>query len=248
MIQYNALEFLEWDSKFFGKKIAKIEFADIANNASIINTKIANSSFDLIYCFVPEKESNVEDVIDCIVDATWVDGKVTFVKKVDEKLGDVNESVLSVNAMSDSLYSLAIKAGVFSRYHIDPNFEPGQYIRLYEKWIENSVNRSLAIEVFAFIESGNTLGMITIGEKNNRADIGLLGIDSSIRRKGIASTLLKVAEQFAQKRGYKELQVVTQIQNGPACKLYEKYGFKKEAIVNIFHVWKKNEIKTNDTI
>ena len=78
-----------------------------------------------------------------------------------------------------------------------------------------------------------------IGEKNKRADIGLVGVDASVRGKGIASKLLKCAEQFARKHTYNEMQVVTQIQNEPACKLYEKYGFKKDSVVNIFHVWKK---------
>ena len=231
------LQPLEWDSVFFGKKIARIDIADLKKNAALINTLIRESSFDLIYCFVQPNEGSVDEIVSMLDGAIWVDGKVTYLKKAMQQ-DYASDYILSAKEMESALYDLAIQTGVYSRFHTDKRFEPDHYVNLYKKWIENSVNRSIADEVALWRENESVEGMITIGEKNGRADIGLVGVDQRARGKGIATQLLRFAENFAYNKDFKELQVVTQQQNEPACRLYEKYGFELESVVNIFHIWK----------
>ena len=238
MNRTNMLQPLEWDSDFFGKKIARIDALELIKNAVQINMQIKESSFDLVYCFAGQNEGSVEDIVNVIDNATWVDGKVTYLKEV-KMHGDIDSTFIgSANEMENGLFDLAIQTGVYSRFHTDKRFEPDQYVNLYKKWIENSVNRSIADEVAVWRENELLEGMITIGEKSGRADIGLVGVDQRARGKGIATQLLRFAENFAHNKGFKEIQVVTQQQNEPACRLYEKYGFELESLVNIFHIWK----------
>ncbi|MES2480138.1 MAG: GNAT family N-acetyltransferase [Bacteroidota bacterium] len=238
MNKTNMLQQLEWDSNFFGKKIAKIDSLELIKNAAQINRQIKESSFDLVYCFARQNEGNVEEIVNVIDNAVWVDGKVTYLKEVQKQVNIDLTFIGSANEMENGLFDLAIQTGIYSRFHTDKRFEPDQYINLYKKWIENSVNRSIADEVGVWRENELLEGMITIGEKSGRADIGLVGVDQSARGKGIATQLLRFAENFAYNKGFKELQVVTQQQNEPACRLYEKYGFELESVVNIFHIWK----------
>lgn len=238
MSNFNTLQALEWDSDFFKKKIAKIELHDIERNISQVNRLIKDSSFDLIYCFAQAREGDVAFISSMLHHATWVDGKVTYLKTVEDKVIKANPFLESAQQMDDDLCDLAIQTGVYSRFHVDKNFAQNDYKELYKKWIENSVNRTIADEVIVYKEAQKNLGMITLGVKNTRIDIGLLGVDEQARGKGIASGLLAYAEQYAEDKGFKEIQVVTQQQNEPACRLYEKYGFHVDSLINIFHIWK----------
>lgn len=238
MNRIHILQPLEWDSNFFKKDIARIDLFDVAESASQINHLIRESPFDLIYCFAEENLGAQEKIVTLIEGATWVDGKITYLKSIQKQENFESSSIQSTDKMEEKLFDLAIQTGVYSRFHTDQMFEEKLYIDLYKKWIENSINRTIAREVAIWREHDRIEGMVTIGEKNGRADIGLIGVDASARGKGIATQLIKYAENFAILNGYNELQVVTQLQNEPACCLYEKSGFKKESLVNIFHIWK----------
>ncbi|MDI9311574.1 MAG: GNAT family N-acetyltransferase [Limnohabitans sp.] len=238
MGNFNTLQALDWDSDFFKKKIAKIDLQDIELNSTQINRLIADSSFDLIYCFAQADEGEIPFITSMLHHAMWVDGKATYLKTVEAKSIDENPFFESVRHIDEDLYDLAIQTGVYSRFHVDNNFEQNQYKELYKKWIENSVNRTIADEVIVYKENQKNLALITLGIKNARTDIGLLGVDEHARGKGIASQLLAYAECYAANKNFKEMQVVTQTQNEPACRLYEKYGFYVDSLVNIFHIWK----------
>lgn len=238
MSNLNTLQFLDWDSNFFKRKIAKIELQDVQHNIAQINRLIADSSFDLIYCFAQADEGDAALITSILNNAIWVDGKVTYLKQVEDKVIDINSYLESVHNMDDDLYNLAIQTGVYSRFHVDQNFEPNQYKELYAKWIENSVSRTIADEVIVYKEAQKISGLITLGVKNERVDIGLLGVDEQARGRGIASSLLTYAEQYAADKDFKEIQVVTQNQNEPACRLYQKHGYQVDSLVNIFHIWK----------
>ncbi len=47
------------------------------------------------------------------------------------------------------------------------------------------------------------------------------------------------AEKWFSNSGYKSIQVVTQGDNIPACKLYESCGYTIESVELFYHIWKK---------
>lgn len=238
MTASNVLETLHWDSSFFSKKIAKINFSGIIQNVESINLLLNNSPYDLVYGFAKPEEGTVEVIEQLISKATFVDCKVSYVKKIAQNDSVLNPNIRSIDFIENGIYELAILSGIYSRFNRDKNFEPEHFNLLYKKWIENSVNRSIAGEVAVYYDGKIPLGLITIGKKGNRADIGLLGVDPSARGKGVASDLLNYAEQYASINNFTEIQVVTQEQNIPACKLYEKNGYSLFEQLNIFHIWK----------
>ena len=103
----------------------------------------------------------------------------------------------------------------------------------------NSINRKIAKEVLAFTENNALAGFVTLGEKNNKADIGIIAVDHSFRGKGIGKTLMTSAEKWFSNLGYSSMQVVTQGDNYPACRLYESCGYLVEAVEFFYHIWKK---------
>jgi dTDP-4-amino-4,6-dideoxy-D-galactose acyltransferase len=238
MVDYNEIHELSWDSAFFGYNVGKIEIKNLPENVSKINAAIEAGDFDVVYCYALPEEGSPRDIETVIKNASWVDGRITYVKRIEKKHITKSPSYVSTNQLTDQLYDLAIQAGEYSRFRSDERFSVTIYKALYQKWIEKSVKREIADEVLVHISNGNILGMITIGSKKNRADIGLLSVDNAARGNGIGKALLEYAENYAAKNGFEELQVVTQQQNVGACSLYEKLGFKKESIINIFHIWK----------
>lgn len=94
----------------------------------------------------------------------------------------------------------------------------------------------MAFKVLIAKENDDLAGMITLGEKDGRGDIGLLAIDSKYRGKGIGMSLINAAENEF-KKIFKEGQVVTQQDNQAACSLYEKSGYEIEKVESIYHIW-----------
>src|SRR5690606_14128178 len=97
----------------------------------------------------------------------------------------------------------------------------------------------IAHEVLVFLENSVPSGFVTLGEKKDRADIGIIAVDQNHRGKGIGKALMSSAEKWASDKGYNSIQVVTQGDNVPACLLYESCGYKVESVAFFYHIWRK---------
>jgi len=226
---------LEWDSDFFGYKVARL---DLGNSTEL--PPLPASDFKLIYIFNRQEIKGMESKL--------VDKKAYFQTTLLDLEEVPNQSIL-IEAFdrrkhsSEELVALTLESGIFSRFFVDPNFKDGEYEKLYRRWIENSVDKKSALEVFVAVERGHILGFITVGEKGTAlADIGLLAVSPQARGKKIAKTLVQHVKSYALKKGFKRMQVVTQLDNQPATRLYEATGFELNELTYIYHIW------NNDTI
>jgi dTDP-4-amino-4,6-dideoxy-D-galactose acyltransferase len=86
-------------------------------------------------------------------------------------------------------------------------------------------------------EGKRIAGMITLGEKNGRGDIGLIAVNPASRGKGYGEALVRSAHRWFIRQGFHEAQVVTQRRNSSACHLFEKCGFSVEKIEHYYHFW-----------
>ena len=77
---------------------------------------------------------------------------------------------------------------------------------------------------FVCIENFAPIGMAAL-DKNN--EIRCLLVDSSERRKGIASKLIEEIEKYAAEKGIKRLTSTTLISNVPTQNLFKKLGYKE---------------------
>jgi ribosomal protein S18 acetylase RimI-like enzyme len=55
----------------------------------------------------------------------------------------------------------------------------------------------------------------------------------------MGKTLMTSAEKWSSDLGYELIQVVTQGDNYPACRLYESCGYEVDAVEFFYHIWKK---------
>ncbi|HTM55328.1 MAG TPA: GNAT family N-acetyltransferase [Pirellulales bacterium] len=149
----------------------------------------------------------------------------------------------SGSVVSPELYKLAISAGAYSRFRLDPNFSQQQFEAMYRVWIERSVSREMADAVLVATagRSGASderlAGMVTVAESAGVGKIGLIAVSDSSRGKGIGSSLLLAAHRWMQERGARQARVVTQLDNAAACRLYERGDYSLSALEHIHHFW-----------
>lgn len=220
---------LIWDSTFFGYKIGKVEINSILNVKDLINT-IKNSPFDMVQVF---SNQNLESVFK----QNPIDLKLTYSKKVATATTN-NHCIKSVNKDLDgTLVKLAKEAGIHSRYKTDKNLQL-KFEEMYETWMNKSLKRELAIEVFAYQDKNRINGMVTINKKLKKAEIGLIAVDNKAQSKGIGTQLLKSVENWALKQNLENICVATQEENYNACQFYEKNNYIISDKTYIYHVWK----------
>ncbi len=233
---------LDWDSQFFGYKIAAIRAQNLEFNA-LKNTivELGEQDYKLAYCFaVPDdviSNSSLQRASGLLVDE-----KITFFMRINEADNFTtppfdNIKSYKLDSASEKLKSLALQSGIYSRFKTDPNFHNAEYEKLYIEWIEKSVQRKIADEVLVYSENEDEKGLITLGFKGNSGSIGLLAVDENERGKSIGRKLVWSALVCFREKKVNIVEVVTQNDNEGACGFYKSMGFEVKSIVNIYHLW-----------
>jgi dTDP-4-amino-4,6-dideoxy-D-galactose acyltransferase len=237
-MKFNTIEFLKWDSEFFGYEVARIFFDQYGcETLDYLFQQLEHKETRLSYLFVPETNKELNQLIinkGCIL----VDKK-TIYSKTTEKHNFYSNKIIEYqkNEINEKLIELVLEAGSYSRFKQDVNFTNREYERLYIEWLHKSLNKSLALNTFVSILDSGIVGIITLGEKSGSADIGLVAVNKNSRRLGIAKDLIHFADNAASDLGFDNIKVATQFQNIAACKLYEKCNFHIESTINIYHYW-----------
>lgn len=235
----NQLQRLPWDSNFFGYEISKIEAKGLEKDSlKHILSQAKKDRFKLIYCFVSPNDA-ISNTTITNAEGFLVDQKISYVIQ----LADINypqspniHSYLNKKT-NEKLKSLALQSGIASRYKLDSHFKKNEFEKLFIAWLELSMEGKIAKDVFVYVEDEKEIGVITIGVKNERANIGLLAVDEDYRGRAIGKHLINSAFAKARQLSLSEVQVVTQKANIGACAFYEKIGFKAESVENVYHIW-----------
>ena len=221
---------LKWDSDFFNINIGEIINPDT-------NFIVLKENFDLIYL---KREKNCEAKIEGYVNS-FTETKVLFSKLIDQKR-EINQNVFSISETNfniDDLYNLAFESGKMSRFNLDKKFGRTKFEELYVKWVDNSINKVFADDVFVYQENNKTLGFITYKIDEDFSTIGLIAVDSFSQGKGIGGKLIDAVENKLNSNGVFKLIIPTQLENTKACSFYEKKEYKICQTTVIKHYWKK---------
>lgn len=230
---------LDWDSDFFGIEIGKLDLIlNSINDINSIKNILDYSDFNMITILVNHDDTiqnnlvkNIGGILyDCKIVLNLNEFKINHIS---------NSNIFSVNPndFNEKIVELSYQSGEFSRFKKDPKFGENRFKMLYKEWIIKSINKEISIETFAYIENNEIQGIITLGEKNLRGDIGLFAVDIKHRGKSIGKKLIGHALNYFTLKGFQSVQVVTQLDNILAYDFYIKNNFKKESITNIYHLW-----------
>lgn len=232
---------LPWDSDFLGFPVARL--AAFGQPAAAVSAAIAEArqaGFRLLYLVAGPADAMPAAV--ALAAGAWLaDRKVTFAMPLlPDSASQLSSAIGTAVSYSPQLESLAWQSGEYSRFRLDAHFGPDVFRGLYSQWLRNSLSGDIARRVLIWQNpDGHELGLLTLGEKNGRADIGLLAVDAAARGQRVGQQLVAAAQAQAAVWGYTELQVVTQRNNEPACRFYEKCGFRLTHEEHIYHLWLK---------
>lgn len=227
------IEILKWDSDFFGYKVARLS-SSVASGAALVTAY--RTGVELLYWANQTERQVCSD----FYDFNLVDCKTIYYKTIGNSLPqEASIKAFEGSKPTAALIALAIESGAFSRFNVDKKIGRDAFEALYQRWIEASVEKKIAKEVLVLEEAGRLAGFVTLGEKNGRADIGIIAVDADFRGKGIGKKLMQAAESWFVAAGYETMQVVTQGDNAAACRLYESCGFAVEEVSYFYHAWRK---------
>lgn len=233
-------ELLDWDTRSFGFRTARINPGVDADRLPQVVATMEEAKVVLAYLMVPP---TAEAVIRAagVVGGTCVDRKSTFMASVGVVLDSTEGRGVPVfeerGALTPDLRQLSLDAGEYSRFRVDPRFPAEAFEMLYTRWIERSLTGEIAEGVFITRDNGGPTGMVTVGRKDGRADIGLIAVSPRARGRGLASGLVRRAAEWGRSLDITDIQVVTQGENGPACSLYRRCGLTLESVTLVFHFW-----------
>ncbi|MFD2720958.1 GNAT family N-acetyltransferase [Hymenobacter monticola] len=237
----NICQPLAWDSDYLGFEVARLELSSIApEELAQCVAQARGKGLRLLY-LIAAPDDAVSNASARRAGAWLADRKVTFAMPVApaEQAAPISPAIRPTTTWMPQLESLALQSGEYSRFRLDSNFAPTVFTGLYKRWLQNSLSHQIAREVLAFDAEGNAQaqGLLTLGLKNGRADIGLLAVDAQARGQRIGQQLVAAARQRTAAWGLAELQVVTQLDNEPACGFYRRCGFSEWQVEHIYHLW-----------
>ena len=232
---------LKLDTKLFGFKVAKILTPKLSlKNLQLILDKLKKQNVRLVY-WPSDSADKISQKAAIKLKGFLSSEQITYLinlKKITPPSDFISEvKVYRAKTPNTELKQLAIQAGTYSRFRTDHKLPKKLFYKLYNTWIKNSVNGSVATRVIVIRYKNKIIAMATLGTKNKRGDIGLLAVNKKFRGKNFGTKLIYAAQKYFIEEGYSKAQVVTQKANIAACRLYKKCGFHQEKTENFYHFW-----------
>lgn len=233
---------LEWDSQFFGVRIARLDQHTLSDAAWPAIAEWCNAQhIDCLYFL-----SNADDSesIRAAEQAGFhcVDIRLTFADESARRQAASllqPEGVVLRDFIEDDLPSLQAIARISyrdTRFYADPHFEEARCDALYETWIEKSCHGRDDAVIVAEINR-RPAGFITCSVHDGEGVIGLVGVAPTVRGRSVGRLLVEAAQGWFQSRDVARTLVVTQGRNIAAQRLYQRCGFLTHSAELWFHRW-----------
>jgi len=227
-----ALKILDWDSDFFGLKIANLD----------ISTHTPSSSFkadniDLIQCCIEKK--NKEHTNFLINNGfSYIDDRVEYILEVPQ-LNNFENSNIKLATKSDLNSLLKISNGLFtkdSRYNWNNIIPSSKIDEFYNLWLEKSVKGEFDDFCFIYEKNGEIIGFSTIRKIDDKnISIGLIGVKQENHGQGIAQKLIQQIINYTHNNNFTSINVATEGKNLSAQKFYDKNEFRVNSIKSWYY-------------
>ena len=235
-------KFLDWDSEHFYKRIAQVtsSFLDQDDFKKVDHWCITNN-IDCIYYLKDLSNSNESDIEESNK-FNLVDTRVELNLQIDDlpmehQCG--SEIIISSlkNKIRNELFSISDRNINNTRFYSDTYFDQDLVKKMYQIWIKKSCNDPFTTVVIAEIKN-RIVGFITFKHGHQEiSTIGLVAIDKSYQRLGIGKSIMNECIHLAFKQKNTRISVATQLNNRPAIKFYERFGFIVLRKSNWYHKW-----------
>ena len=234
---------LEWDTNHFGVKIAS--FAPLNESDVIEGVKWArDNAIQLLMgrCDTSDiKVINSMEKANFLLMETLVCYKFDFLNRsVPEAKKNIPiRSILPKDIKAIGEISKTAFKDFIDHFHRDPKLNQEKCDALYEQWAINSYkDKNLAERIIIADDRGKVLGFQMTKRVNEEvAEGGLAAIDLKSQGRGIYTSLLINAMQWCKEKGFKKMEVKTQIPNYKVQRIWQRHGFEINSSLHTLHLW-----------
>lgn len=232
---------LDWDSTFFGHRIAHVTVNRLnAGDMGRVMKWCRNRAICCLYFLV--NADHLETVRLAEENGfRLVDIRVTLEKKLQEvaTMETSRSAAVRLSKPEDipALRAIARRCHHDSRFYHDSNFPKYLCDSLYETWIERSCEGYADAVLVADLTS-QPVGYVSchlLGEQKGK--IGLVGVDAHSEGKGLGQALIGESLTWFSQHGVTEVTIVTQGRNYRAQRLYQQSGFLTKSMQLWYHRW-----------
>lgn len=229
---------LEWDTKFFGRRIASLRPGPLTETglARVVEWCRAQG----IDCLYALSDSSDAGGIRLLEDAgaRVVDVRMTFDRSLlDPPVPAAGTARGSRETDIPALRELAAVSHKNSRFWADEHFPRAHCAELYATWIEKSC-RGWADHVFVADLEGRPAGYLSCHvREGRRGEIGIVAVAPFAQGRGLGGTLLDSGLAWFAEHGCERVTVVTQGRNAAAQRLYQSRGFLTATVQVWHHLW-----------
>jgi dTDP-4-amino-4,6-dideoxy-D-galactose acyltransferase len=238
VVQESVCSYLEWDSEFFGKRIARVNrhCLDEAELAAALGWCQANR-IDCLYFLAAADDLGTVRMAEQN-NFIQTDVRITFERQLTENDRPEAAAWVRLARTSDlaDLRKIASTLHHDSRFYFDQHFDRRKCDLLYATWIENSFKGFAEAVLVAEVE-GRPVGYLTCHRRGAESQIGLTGIEESHTGKGLGAKLVQRFIAWSIEQGARRATVVTQGRNVSAQRLYQKCGFLTSSLQLWYHRW-----------
>lgn len=235
--------YLDWDSDFFGVRIARVNASHLSEETvAPILAWCAEQAIDCLY-FLADANDHATSRLAAQNDFHLVDLRVSLDRSLvngplNSSGGDGNGSVIRPCEAADlpALKAIARTVHRDTRFYFDPRFPRDRCDALYETWIAKSCGGYADLVLVADLH-GAAVGYCSCHRRGSEGQIGLFGVHPDYHGQGVGSKLIREALRWFVEQGLERASVVTQGRNIAAQRLYQKHGFMTQAVQLWYHRW-----------
>jgi dTDP-4-amino-4,6-dideoxy-D-galactose acyltransferase len=233
---------LDWDSQFFGCRIARLEGARLLpGDVGAIDDWCAAGRIDCLY-FLAESgcpqtiataEANGFGFKDLRITYEWK--SALGARGIQPQIGEGVKVRAFTKPDLARLVEIARASHTDSRFFFDQRFNRTRAAELYEIWIRKACESD---HVIVGESGGGPAGYLSCHVEDGRAgSIGLAAVDARFHGQGIGRAMIEAALQWFRENGITDIRVVTQGRNVAAHRFYQSAGFLTRTIECWYHKW-----------
>lgn len=237
--------FLEWDTAFFGHRIARVEGHRIQPDslASILDWCKKNE----IECLYFLADSDDPQTIRLAQDHGFrlVEIRITFERSLSDwdpntRPKSAPEVLIRPARPEDipMLQQIASTSYIDSRYYFDERFSEQKWQSFYATWVAKSCGGGADLALVAE-KDGIVAGYITglVDKEHNQGIYELTGVRQSDRRSGIGQELFRSGLDWYVQNGVDYIWVATQGRNVTTQRMILRHGFLTRSCQIYYHKW-----------
>jgi dTDP-4-amino-4,6-dideoxy-D-galactose acyltransferase len=231
----SRIERLDWDSDFFGIQIARhIDTHLNAESWDLARQECLDAHVKCLYMLADSNDLTTSLTLEAN-GFHYADTRLTYECELSPT--EWPENVRPATAADiERLVLLARESHIDSRFFFDPGFEIERCKDLYETWLKNSLSGFADATLVAEVDH-QPVAYVTLHRRNNHGQIGIIAVDQSARGQGIGRKLIQAAHAQYQIWELTHAQVVTQLRNLAAQRLYQAHGYRVSDASHWYHRW-----------